>query len=229
MSYRIAGLVALAAAGALLVPGAGANGARQQNRLIAAVGPGFTITLSTEGGQPVRQLDAGTYTIEVQDRAAIHNFHLVGPGVDRRTEVDFVGTETWQVTVQSGTYTYVCDPHAAAMRGSFTVGGTKSPPPPPSSKRKAKKLTGSVGPGFTISLRDARGRSLKRVTAGTYRITVRDRSSNHNFHLTGRGINKATAVPFRGTVTWSVRLKKGMYRFVCDPHRQTMRGSFRVR
>ena len=229
MSYRKAGLVALAAAGALLVPGAGANGARQQNRLIAAVGPGFTITLSTEGGQPVRQLDAGTYTIEVQDRAAIHNFHLVGPGVDRRTEVDFVGTETWQVTVQSGTYTYVCDPHAAAMRGSFTVGGTKSPPPPPSSKRNAKKLTGNVGPGFTIALRDSRGRSVKKVRAGTYRITVRDRSSNHNFHLRGPGINKATAVPFRGTVTWSVRLKKGMYRFVCDPHRQAMRGSFRVR
>jgi plastocyanin len=228
VSYRIAGLVALVAAGALLVPGAAVSGARQQNRLIGAVGPGFTITLSTESGQPVKQLEAGSYTIEVQDRSAIHNFHLVGPGVDRRTEVDFVGTETWQITVQSGAYTYVCDPHAAAMRGSFAVGGAKSPSPAPSSKRKTKKLTGSVGPGFTISLRSSGGRSVKKMTAGTYRITVRDRSSSHNFHLRGPGINKATAVAFRGTVTWSVRLKKGMYRFVCDPHRQTMRGSFRV-
>jgi plastocyanin len=50
----------------------------------------------------------------------------------------------------------------------------------------------------------------------------------HNFHLRGRGVNKRTTVAFRGTATWTVTLRVGTYRFVCDPHARRMRGSFRV-
>jgi plastocyanin len=32
-----------------------------------------------------------------------------------------VGTKTWTVTLKAGKYTYVCDPHASFMKGSFTV------------------------------------------------------------------------------------------------------------
>ncbi|MBA2475537.1 MAG: hypothetical protein H0V40_06240, partial [Actinobacteria bacterium] len=28
---------------------------------------------------------------------------------------------TWRVTLKRGTYTYVCDPHASSMKGTFTV------------------------------------------------------------------------------------------------------------
>jgi len=31
------------------------------------------------------------------------------------------------------------------------------------------------------------------------------------------------------TVTWNLRLRAGIYAYVCDPHASQMRGSFRVR
>ena len=34
-----------------------------------------------------------------------------------------VGTQSWEVTFEAGSYTYVCDPHASSMTGSFTVTG----------------------------------------------------------------------------------------------------------
>ena len=83
-------------------------------------------------------------------------------------------------------------------------------------------LTGTDGPGFTITM------SKKTVKAGTYVITIHDRSSIHNFHLTGPGINKKTSVAAVGTTKWTVKLKKGTYRFVCDPHVTIMHGILKV-
>jgi plastocyanin len=37
-----------------------------------------------------------------------------------------------------------------------------------------------------------------------------------------------TSVAFTGTKTFVLRLKKGSYRFVCDPHSSFMHGSFVV-
>jgi plastocyanin len=79
-----------------------------------------TISL-TVGGKKVSSLRPGKYTIVVKDQASDHDFHLTGPGVNRSTTVDGRGTWTWKVTLKPGTYTYVCDPHAAFMKGSFTV------------------------------------------------------------------------------------------------------------
>lgn len=109
--------VALAAVAALLfVPAAFAS----TPTLNASDGPGFTITL-TQGGKKVTTLKAGTYTIKVNDQSNIHNFHLTGPGVNKTTSVSGTGVTTWTVTFKKGTYKYVCDPHAAIMKGSFTV------------------------------------------------------------------------------------------------------------
>jgi plastocyanin len=92
----------------------------------------------------------------------------------------------------------------------------------------APKLTGTVGPGFTIVLK----KGTKKVTTlmhGSYTIVVSDKSPIHNFHLTGPGVNKSTTVSKMGTVTWKVTLKKGTYKYVCDPHvAQGMKGSFKV-
>jgi plastocyanin len=90
------------------------------------------------------------------------------------------------------------------------------------------KASGTVGPGFTISLKQG-GKKVTQLAPGRVSITVTDRSSGHNFHLTGPGVNKATSVARTGTVTWNLTLKKGVYRFVCDPHRSSMKGSFTVR
>jgi plastocyanin len=90
-------------------------------------------------------------------------------------------------------------------------------------------LSGSVGPGFTISLK----RGAAKVTTlkpGAYVIRVSDKSDFHNFHLRGPGgINKATTVSFVGNKTFQVTLRKGTYRYQCDPHSSQMKGSFTVR
>jgi plastocyanin len=100
--------------------GAGGASGAEGGTLVATVGPGFTITL-TQDGNPVTELPAGTYTIEVSDEADIHNFRLTGPSVEETTGVPETGTTTWTVDLAPGEYTFVCDPHAGSMNGSFTV------------------------------------------------------------------------------------------------------------
>jgi plastocyanin len=81
---------------------------------------------------------------------------------------------------------------------------------------------GTVGPGFTISM------AKKPTKAGKIKLVVADKSSIHNFHLRGPGVNVKTAVGFTGTKTFRITLKKGTYTFVCDPHSSSMRGKFKV-
>jgi plastocyanin len=83
-------------------------------------GPGFTITLK-KGSKKVTSLKAGKYKIVIQDKSNIHNFHLTGPGVNKKTGVGPQGKFTWTVTLKKGTYRYICDPHATIMKGSFKV------------------------------------------------------------------------------------------------------------
>ena len=89
------------------------------------------------------------------------------------------------------------------------------------------KLTASVSDPVNISLK----MGTKKVTsleAGKYSIVVKDLAADHNFHLTGPGVNKMTSVAGKSTTTWTVTLKKGTYKFVCDPHKSFMKGSFTV-
>ena len=222
---RLIVLAALATLAALASP----TVALAQTRLIATVSDPANISLSHENGSAVTDVAAGSYSIEVRDQSIQHNFHLSGPGVDERTEVETTGTVTWSVTLADRSrYTFVCDPHNTTMRGSFTTGGGPPTPPPPPPPR-IQTLTATVGPGATISLRTARGARVRRLRAGRYRIRVRDRSSRHNFHLRGAGVNKRTTVRFRGTVTWTVTFRRGRtYSFVSDPRARRMRGSFRA-
>lgn len=93
--------------------------------LLATVGTedspeAFEIALTTEDGEPVRALSAGEYTIEVSDFARSHNFVLTGPGVQEATSVSEVEQVTFQVSLEPGSYDYVCDPHPS-MSGSFEV------------------------------------------------------------------------------------------------------------
>jgi plastocyanin len=101
---------------AIAVPSAGAT----TGKLVGTVGPGFVITLK-QAGKTVKTLKAGTYTITVQDKSNIHDFHLSGPGVNKKTTVGGLGTTTWKVTLKKGTYKYVCDPHSTIMHGTFSV------------------------------------------------------------------------------------------------------------
>jgi plastocyanin len=199
--------------------------------LNATVRANFTIDLKHADGTPVTQLQAGTYTVRVDDQANQHNFHLSGPGLDRATSVDGVGQETWTVTFAPGAYTYVCDPHSEGMRGTFSVGGAALPPPPappPPPPAAPGVLVATVRSNYTIDLKRANGAKVASIKPGRYTIEVRDQSKEHNFHLTGPGLNKATTVAFVGTVKWAVTLKAGAHRFVCDPHAPVMKGAFKV-
>ncbi len=117
---------ALIAASMLFVFG-GSNATAQTSRntsaatsLAATVGPGFTITL-TKGGTEVKTLKPGKYRIKVSDKSSMHNFHLKGPGVDKKTSVSSESTTTWNVTLKKGSYTYLCDPHPSSMTKKFKV------------------------------------------------------------------------------------------------------------
>lgn len=90
------------------------------------------------------------------------------------------------------------------------------------------KLVGETGPGFTIQLKSG-GKSVKSLKAGTYVIKVEDKSSIHNFHLFGPGVNKTTAIDTTGEKTWTVKLKPGKYTYQCDAHAASgMLGTFKV-
>ena len=93
----------------------------------------------------------------------------------------------------------------------------------------AKTVNGTVGPGFTIGLA-IQGKKVTKLKAGTpYRFVIRDRAATHDFHLSGPGLNRVlTSVPFTGTKSFVLRLRKGSYRFVCDPHSGIMHGRFLV-
>ncbi len=93
----------------------------------------------------------------------------------------------------------------------------------------AKTVKGTVDPGFTIGL-TMKGKKVTKLKAGTaYRFVISDRSTIHDFHLSGPGLNRVlTSVGFTGTKSFVLKLKKGSYRFVCDPHSGIMHGRFQV-
>jgi plastocyanin len=93
----------------------------------------------------------------------------------------------------------------------------------------AKVVKGTVGPGFTITL-TLSGKKVAKLKAGMrYRFVITDRATIHDFHLRGPSFDRVlTSVDFQGTKTYTLKLKKGTYRFFCDPHASFMHGSFRV-
>lgn len=93
--------------------------------LMASVGQdgdpdAFVLTLKDASGADVTTLPAGEYEVQVSDPSTIHNVHLTGSGVDETTSVPETEDVTWTVTLEAGTYTVVCDPHAK-MRVEITV------------------------------------------------------------------------------------------------------------
>ena len=103
---------------ALVVAGQGTSAGLVH--LAGTVGPGFTITLKNHG-KTVKNLAPAKYEFVIADKSKIHNFHLIGPGVNKKTSVAAVGTKRWILTLRAGTYRYVCDPHKAIMHGKFVV------------------------------------------------------------------------------------------------------------
>ena len=93
----------------------------------------------------------------------------------------------------------------------------------------ATQLNVTVGPGFSIKVADANGQTVSHLDPGDYSITIKNLSpsAEHNFHLTGPGVDKASAFD-NVTVTWDVTLVDGLYKYQCDAHPTIMKGSIRV-
>ena len=86
------------------------------------------------------------------------------------------------------------------------------------------KFTGTVGPGFTISMARSRRRPAR------YTLVVSDKSSIHNFHLKGnRREREDERRRHRDEDVQELTLEKGKYTFVCDPHPTSMKGSFTIK
>lgn len=88
-------------------------------KLAAGVGPKKTIWLK-RGSAAVKTLKAGTFKIAVSDLSKTDNFHLSGPGVNKKTGVKTKGSALWTVTLRAGTYTYRSDA-TKKLRRTFKV------------------------------------------------------------------------------------------------------------
>ena len=110
-------MLVVALVGAAIFAG---SGAAAIPKLQGSVSDPVNISLKF-GGKKVTNLKAGKYRLVVRDLATDHDFHLTGPGVNRSTPIGSTGTWRWTITLRKGTYKYVCDPHSAFMKGSFTV------------------------------------------------------------------------------------------------------------
>ena len=93
------------------------------------------------------------------------------------------------------------------------------------------KLVGTVGPGFTITLK----KGTKKVTtlkAGKYTFVITDKAAIHNFTLerqTGGKFEKVlTGTSFKGKKTVTVALKTGKWKYYCSVHESLMFGFFKV-
>jgi hypothetical protein len=184
----------------------------------------LTLELTTSDGGRVRSggvpvLAPGTYTIMVDDRSSVDNFHLGGPGIDEQTTLEFVGTVTWTLNFTPGGYSYRTDGAGAPECGcsqSFSV--RQSAP---------AQLRGTVA-AKTISLKTRAGARAANLAAGKYVIVVNDRSRSNNFHLSGKGVNRRTGVRFVGTKEWTITLAPGsLYTYRSDS-RPSLRRTFRT-
>jgi hypothetical protein len=89
-------------------------GAVPATAFAGSVGPRKAISLKPKSALP------GPATIVVNDRSATDNFHLSGPGVNKKTGVKTRGRVTWNVTLTPGLYTYRSD-KTKKLRGTVTV------------------------------------------------------------------------------------------------------------
>jgi len=48
----------------------------------------------------------------VEDKSSIHDFHLMGKGLNKATTVSFVGDKTWRVTFKAARSPINANPHA---------------------------------------------------------------------------------------------------------------------
>jgi plastocyanin len=89
-------------------------------KLTGKVGPKKAISLK-KGTAAVKSVLAGRYKVVVTDATKADNFHLTGPGVNKKTGVKFKGGATWALTFKKGKYTFRSDA-TKKLKRTFSVG-----------------------------------------------------------------------------------------------------------
>jgi hypothetical protein len=89
-------------------------------------------------------------------------------------------------------------------------------------------LTGIVGPGFSITLKNPDGSKVTHLDPGAYTINVTDNETMHNFKLSGPGVDMKTDLEGTENTTWEVTFVDGTYNYICEAHPLQMKGSFTV-
>jgi hypothetical protein len=94
----------------------------------------------------------------------------------------------------------------------------------------APVLNGTVGPGYTITLKKS-GKLVKTLKTGSYTFVINDKSNIHAYSLDGpHGFAKDfTKIPFVGKKTVVVKLKAGKYKYYCPNHESMMFAHFTVK
>ena len=112
---------------------------------------------------------------------------------------------------------------ALALATGLAVAGSAG------AKSAIATLKGTVGPGYTITLKNAAGKKVTTLKHGMYKIVVSDKASIHSFVLEGPGVEKTiTQVGFKGTKTVTVNFRVGKYKYYCRPHESSMFGFVKV-
>ena len=91
-------------------------GAVAPTAFTGTVGPRKTISLRPKTALP------GPALVTVNDRSKTDNFHLTGPGVNKKTGVAFKGTVKWTVKLAKGSYSFRSDAHPK-LHGTLKVSG----------------------------------------------------------------------------------------------------------
>jgi hypothetical protein len=252
LGFVVVSLLTLTATLALRL-GTDVSTAAVSSTLHASVGPGYTISLTYDDGTSVVDPPPGTYRVLVEDDSDEHNFHFYGPGVDLLTSVESSGSATWTVTLRNNaTYSFQCDPHADSMYGKFDVGTPVDDRPSSSGgggtggsgggggksgATTAPKATGRVLATLTARV-DARGKLLltlkgkpvKTLGAGSYKIVVSDSAKKDDFTLrrVGGPATALTGVAYVGSRTITTDLKPGQWKVYSSPREASSAVFFRV-
>jgi plastocyanin len=116
------------------------------------------------------------------------------------------------------------------MRAILIVAGTALVLATAGSAMTPPKVNGTVGPGFTITLKSTTGTGVKTLTPGAHSFAIMDKGDIHTFSIKGPGVNKTlTGVSFVGKKTVVLTLKKGTYTYYCAIHPTQMHHTFTVK
>ncbi len=116
----------------------------------------------------------------------------------------------------------------AAALAVFGVAPSASAPVAGASSAVTYDLEGGVDDDWSIWLVPPGGDNVKTLPPRTYVIDVSDSSNDHNFHLRGPGVDRATSVRRDEYTVWTVALAPGAYEYFSDSQPREMHETFTV-